>query len=188
MIKQQSTLLTLGTSNNSWDAFRRLIDLSGADTIIDVRSRPYSRWPHFGQPQFQTRLNYLGLPYVYLGHQLGGLMNGDEQTYDEISRSPEFSDGIEKVHEIAGKCRPLIVCAEHDPIQCHRFLLISRVLASEGADIAHLLQTGEIETQRETEVRMLKTNGLYCEDYWTPFEEILARAYERQELRIRRRK
>lgn len=188
MTKKHLHILTAGTSNGSWASFQRLIELSGADTVIDVRSRPYSRWPHFNQPALKTRLNYIGLPCVYLGHQLGGLMKGDERTYHEVSRSPEFRDGIVRVQEIASRCQPIIICAEHDPLQCHRFLLISRVMTAEGAEIGHVLRTGEIESQRETEVRMLKANGLYCEDYWTPFEEILSRGYVRQERRIRRLK
>ena len=181
-------VLSLGSSNMSWEAFYRLLELSGADAIIDVRARPYSRWPHFNGDEMKARANFHGLPYRFLGHQLGGLPEGDCRAYRDVAETQEFKDGIAKVLEIAGRCRPVLICAEHDPLTCHRFLLIARRLAAEGAQVEHILRHGEIETQRETEVRMLKANRLHAEDLWTPFPEILNRAYERQERRIRRLK
>lgn len=179
-------ILSVGSSTHSWEEFYSLLELGGADAIIDVRSMPYGRWRQFNQPELKSRAAFVGLPYVFLGDQLGGMPEGDPRTYHQIAETTDFKHGITKVLEIAGRCRPTLICAEHDPLTCHRFLLVSRALSAAGAKVAHILRNGEIESQRETEVRMLKANGLYCEDLWTPFEEILHRAYERQERRIRR--
>lgn len=177
-------VLTVGHSNQSWEAFYRLLELSGADAIIDVRARPYSRWPHFNGPELMTRLNFHGWPYQFLGHQLGGLRGGDTRTFHEVSQKPEFEDGIVKVLEIARHCRPALLCSEGDVLACHR-LLVSRALAAKGARIEHILRHGEIEDHAATELRMLKANKLSCEDYWSPYSEILDRAYQLQERRIR---
>ena len=65
-------VLTIGTSNRSWETFSRLLELNGVDALIDVRSRPYSRHRHFCQPEMRARATHLGLPYLHLP-ELGGL-------------------------------------------------------------------------------------------------------------------
>lgn len=178
------TLMTIGTSNNSWEEFRRLLELAGAEAIVDVRSRPYSRHRHFCQSELKARLEHVGLPYMFMGHQLGGLNEGAGHTYAEVARSPTFLEGIARVREVGLRCKPALMCAEAEPLRCHRFLLVARALAASGTGVAHILRDGTIEPQWETELRLLRITRLGGDDFWTTAERRLSEAYLRQEQRV----
>lgn len=151
-----STILTLGHSSHSWVDFLSLLDRAGAGAIVDVRSRPWSRLPHFRRPELRARLNANGYPYVHLGDALGGMPAAGPTTYTDMARAPTFAAGIDELLTIAGRCRPVVLCAEHDPLVCHRFLLVARYLTEHcGVETAHILSDGRIETQEQTEDRLL---------------------------------
>lgn len=155
-----STILTLGHSSHSWVDFLSLLDRAGAGAIVDVRSRPWSRLPHFRRPELRARLNINGLPYVYLGDALGGMPAAGPTTYTDMARAPAFVSGIDELLTIAGRCRPVVLCAEHEPLECHRFLLVARYLTEHCAvEVAHVLRDGQVETQEQTEDRLLAKWG-----------------------------
>ena len=113
---QHPQILTIGTSTHQWSDFQRLLELAGAEAIIDVRSRPYGRWRQFNQPELRSRANFLGLPYLFFGDQLGGLQVDDRRTYQEVSSTQEFKVGIARAVEVAGRCRPVLICADRKSV------------------------------------------------------------------------
>ena len=172
---------SVGHSSHSWETFSRLLDLAGVDTIIDIRSNPRSRYHHFNQRELKARLEHVGLPYVFLGDQLGGQIEG---SYQDTAQSPTFQEGLDQVCAIALRCRPALLCAEHEPLACHRFLLVARALAKTGMEVAHILRDGQIESQQQTEQRLLRLTRMDSEDFLSTVEERLAAAYEKQEQRL----
>ena len=52
------------------------------------------------------------------------------------------------------------MCAEEDPITCHRFLMICPELVSLELEPLHIRKGGIIETQEEAEDRLLETQQL----------------------------
>jgi hypothetical protein len=52
------------------------------------------------------------------------------------------------------------MCAEEDPLNCHRFLMISPELVILGVEPCHIRKGGIIETQREAEDRLLQNQQL----------------------------
>ena len=51
------------------------------------------------------------------------------------------------------------MCAEREPLDCHRCLLVARELAARGVAIGHILHDGAIEPHAATEARLLALDG-----------------------------
>ncbi|MEQ1938053.1 DUF488 domain-containing protein [Mesorhizobium sp. CN5-321] len=179
-----STIYSVGHSSHSWDDFRQLIEQPDIGCIVDVRSSPTSRWAHFRQHELRSRLNRIGISYLYLGDQLGGHPVSDPTDYEAMARTASFSVGIAKLLEIANRCRPAMMCAEADPLQCHRFLLIARHLVeAHSAEVLHILRDGKIEPHRHSEDRLLELHG-GTEDLFEDRRARLDHAYVWQARRL----
>ena len=173
-------IMTVGHSNHDWMTFLSLIKGAGIQTLVDVRSKPWSRQPHFRQKELSKRLEACGISYVFLGDKLGGLSDDPITNYREMEKASGFLAGIEQLLDIAGQAIPALMCSEHDPLTCHRFLLISRHLADKrGVQPSHILRDGIIETQTETEDRLMAKWGKE-QDLLQSRPERLNTAYRRQ--------
>lgn len=165
------TLYTVGHSNHSFERFVGLLSANGITAIADVRSRPFSkRHPQFNKERLAAALAQRGIAYVFLGKELGARSedpscyeNGKVQ-YGRLAAAPAFKAGIERVLAGAEKFRVALMCAEKEPLDCHRTLLVSRALESAGASVAHILADGNIEAQEKTMARLVDLVGLSKED------------------------
>ncbi|TMQ12660.1 MAG: DUF488 domain-containing protein, partial [Deltaproteobacteria bacterium] len=92
--------------------------------------------------------------YVFLGAELGGRPS-DPACYDEHghvlygrrARSSEFQAGIARLEAELARQRVAMMCSEENPEQCHRRLLVGRVLAARGVAIDHIRGDGRIEPE-----------------------------------------
>ena len=158
-------IFTVGHSNHSLEHFLQLLAGAHITAVADVRSKPHSRWsPQFNKHTLGTALGENNVAYVFLGKELGGrpedpaLLKNGRPDYDAISRSGSFRSGIERITEGAKTHRIALLCAERDPLDCHRFLLVGRHLASHAIPVAHILAGGDVEAQEETEGRFRARN------------------------------
>ena len=99
--------------------------------------------------------------------------NGKVQ-YPRLAATPVFKAGIERVLAGAAKFRLALMCAEKEPLDCHRTLLVSRALESAGASIAHILADGSLEPQEKTMSRLIDLVGLSKEDLFHDSDLIAA--------------
>lgn len=76
------------------------------------------------------------------------------------------------------------MCAERDPLDCHRTLLVSRALERQGASIQHILADGNVEAQSDTMSRLLDLVGLPQEDMFRSREELINEACQLREQKI----
>lgn len=150
-------ILTIGHSNHGLEQFLALLEGAQVSVIADVRSRPVSRFvPHFNREALQAALAKRGISYLYLGRELGGrpddsaLIKGGKPDYEAMARTPAFAAGLARVIEAGTKEKVALLCAERDPIDCHRFLLIGRKLDARDVAVAHILASGAVESQVET--------------------------------------
>lgn len=148
-------LYTIGHSNHDQEHFCALLLQHGIQVLADVRSQPYSRYtPQFNAEELKAALATHGIRYVYLGDQLGGRPR-DPEHYDEegralyyrMARSEPFLQGIERLSGGTQQFRVAIMCSEEDPAVCHRFLLVSRVMADRGAEVQHIRGDGSLNSQ-----------------------------------------
>jgi uncharacterized protein (DUF488 family) len=177
-------VLTLGHSNIGWGEFAYALDQFGVGCIIDVRSSPRSRWRHFCKPELRLRLNRVGVGYVHLGDALGGMPRSGPTDYRTRWRTAAFATGIETVLGIAARCTPALLCAERDPLHCHRFLLIAHYLHGlPDVRVSHIRHNGTLESQDEAEERLLTlhrmSDGLVADR-----SQRLAEAYARQQRKL----
>ena len=182
-----TTTFTIGHSSHDWPTFQQLLDRVEIGVVVDVRSNPVSRLPHFNRTELKERLNAAGVGYVFLGLELGGRpRNGSLPDYEQMAASPLFAEGIVRVEEMAARTRPALMCSEHEPLTCHRCLLVGRRLVERGNDVAHILRDATIEPNAVTEDRLLALTRQAGADLFAPRAERVAHAYRNQALRVTR--
>jgi uncharacterized protein (DUF488 family) len=161
------TLFTIGHSNHDLGDFLAVLVNHHVKTLCDVRSRPGSlRFPQFNREPLEALLTSAGLGYKFLGEALGG-RPADPSVYhsdglvDYAARrkSPEFADGIDRLLELLRASNIGVMCAEEDPLQCHRFLMICPALLDRDVLPAHIRRGGILESQRDAEDRLLERHG-----------------------------
>ncbi len=151
-------VLTIGHSNHSTEHLVKLLKTNSVRVVVDTRSHPYSRFaPQFGLEPLKKALQEAGLRYVYLGRELGGRPQGDEfydgqghVLYDRAAKSTFFLQGLTRLLNGIRKYKVAILCAEENPANCHRRLLVGRVLREHGVMVEHI--RGDSRIQSETEV------------------------------------
>ena len=102
------TCLTIGHSGHSVNEFAALLKERGVEVVVDVRSRPYSKYHrHFSYDAIRENLSTRGLRYLFLGKELGGKPDDPEfygasgaADYDRLRQSARFREGLERL--IAG--------------------------------------------------------------------------------------
>ncbi len=179
-------LLSVGHSNQSYEAFARLLKGAGVTAIADVRTQPYSRrHPQFGREKLQAALKEDAIAYVHMGDALGGRPRGagGAPDYEALAAAPEFAAGLDRLVAGARTHRVAAMCAERDPRNCHRCLLVSRALARRGVSVGHILGDGTLLAHAALEAEFLAAAG-EATLFETP-EERLSRAYRLQAGRAR---
>jgi uncharacterized protein (DUF488 family) len=159
-------LFTIGHSNHPIERFLDLVRGAGVSAIADVRSTPASRrYPWFNRARLAPLLAAEGIAYVPLGDALGGrprepgLYRDGIADYAAMARTEEFRAGLDRVGDGARAYRVCLMCAEREPLDCHRCLLVAPALAARGFAIGHILADGRIEPHADTETRLLKLAG-----------------------------
>lgn len=156
-------LFTVGHSNLNIETFISLLQQHGITAVADVRSHPYSRrFPHFSQPALKTSLLNAGINYVFLGRELGARPEDlscyditGKALYERIAATDLFSTGIQRLLKGAETYKIALMCAEKDPITCHRTILVCRQLRKFDLQINHILSDGNLETHQQLETRLL---------------------------------
>lgn len=134
--------------------------------MMDVRSRPYSRFnPQLNRELLARNLTVYGIKYTFLGVELGG--RSDDPScyengcirYDRVAATPSFQQGLDRlIQDTAG--RPMaLMCAEKEPLNCHRALLVGQELAARNVPVGHILADGELETHEAAMERLLAIHG-----------------------------
>lgn len=180
-------LLSIGHSNIPAERFVAMLQDAGVSAVADVRSVPLSRhFPWFSKNNLSARLAAEGISYLALGDSLGGRPQDDSlyregvADYEAMARQPKFLGGLDQVLETAARARVCLMCAEREPLDCHRCLLVAPKLAERGLSIGHILHDGTIEPHAATEERLLaldaKDHGLFAAGQ----SKRLAAAYRRR--------
>ena len=172
MNEARGTVLTIGHSTHTLEEFIALLRRHDVTAVADVRSAPYSRFnPRFNREPFSRALEAEGIRYVPLGSELGGRSDDpacyDEDgriRYDRVAATDSFGSGLARVVQGAARYRIALMCAEKEPLHCHRTLLVARALEREEVDVAHILADGKLEPHGETMNRLLDTRKLPRED------------------------
>lgn len=160
-------LFTIGHSNYKIDAFITLLKKHKISAVADVRSHPYSRFlPHFNQSALQQILLKQHIHYVFLGRELGARSDNPKcyvdgkAVYEKIAKTDEFNRGIQRILQGLVKHKISLMCAEKDPLTCHRAVLVCQYIRHFDININHILKGGDLESHGQLEERMLAKHGL----------------------------
>ncbi|MEG4108564.1 DUF488 domain-containing protein [Microcoleus sp. S13_C5] len=156
-------LFTIGHSNLSIEAFVLLLQQHEITAVADVRSHPFSRYlPHFNKSEIKASLSSVGIQYVFLGKELGARPEdlscydtSGKALYDRIAATPLFSAGMQRLIQGAANYKISLMCAEKDPITCHRTILVCHKLKVFNLQIHHILSDGNLESHEHLEERLL---------------------------------
>ena len=184
-------LYTIGHSNHDIAEFMRLLHLHGVTALGDVRSHPYSRYaPQYSRDALKKSIASAGMTYVFLGKELGARSsnpasyNHGKVQYDRLALEPLFAEGIQRVVQGMERYCIALMCAEKDPIDCHRALLVTRKLSSLGIPVSHIHADGTLEAQETMESRLLRLCKLPEGDMFKGRSEFVSEAYAIQGDRV----
>jgi uncharacterized protein (DUF488 family) len=150
-----SGIWTIGHSNHSFERLGELLRGEAIEVVVDVRSYPYSRIaPQFNREELDGALARIGVRYRFLGEELGGRPareeDYDEQghaRYDRMAEQPAFRAAVGQLVSECQERRVALMCSEGWPQECHRRLLVGKVLSEHGVQLRHILPTGVVEQE-----------------------------------------
>jgi uncharacterized protein (DUF488 family) len=159
--------------------------------VADVRSVPYSRMqPQFNREALIKDLEKCGIEYVFLGAELGARSNDracyekGQVQYRRLAQTSAFHRGIERLRDESGRLMVALMCAEREPLECHRTVLVGRELQQIGIPVVHIHADGHVESHIDAMRRLIRHFGLHEEDLFRSRDELMEEAYEKQESRI----
>lgn len=129
MGNKRPIIASIGHSNVSIDRLIELLKTANIKTVVDCRTKPYSRWRQFNHSQLAASLLHADILYEWRGTNIGGL--GDnidfDETLDELAKRAESNE------------RLALLCSEGKPQDCHRGTILTPELEKRGITIKHLL-------------------------------------------------
>ena len=181
------TIFTIGHSNHAISKFVSLLKQHAIEVVADVRSIPQSRHnPQFNRHDLKDALIKEGIRYVFLGEELGArapdsccYLNG-RADYDLIAGTKLFQSGIQRVQTGSEQYSVALMCAEKDPIECHRTILVCRHLIKNGGDVQHILADGSLEPHDVTMERVRELLGIPAPDMLSSHDEVQRLTYQKQ--------
>lgn len=185
------TIFTTGHSNHTLEHFTSLLSRHAITALCDVRSIPYSQFnPQYNREVLKSSLLDHDIRYVFLGRELGA-RSDDPSCYehgrvrfDLLAQTMLFRQGLERLQEGVKSYRVALMCAEKEPLNCHRTILVSRCLVELGFEVQHILADGSLEAHVAVLSRLVKLLNLQQGDMFGSSSDTFEAAYKLQEERI----
>ena len=188
----QQTVFTIGHSTHPQAALIGLLASHGITAVCDVRSQPYSRFnPQFNREPLEQAMEAAGIAYRFLGRELGArsedpscYRDGKVQ-YDRLAQTELFRQGLDRVRAgLRQGFRISLLCAEKEPLECHRTILVSRQLSYLGLEIQHIHADGRLESHAGAMLRLARLLDLPEHDLFRSPADLIEEAYRLQGDRI----
>ncbi len=182
-------LYSVGHSNQSQEEFLKLLRAHGVDCIVDVRSVPASKYsPQFNMQNLRPFLLANGIQYLPFGEEFGARrtdsIGADGQVDFELAVGTQgFRQGVERI--MKGLQRGFSIafmCSEANPLECHRFSLVSRYFYDHGLDVQHILKDGSLASHAVLEEVMIR-DYLHSRKHHLPEVDELFGEYTREDQR-----
>jgi uncharacterized protein (DUF488 family) len=174
-------IYTIGHSKHPAEYFLELLQAYSVDCLVDVRSVAASRFnPQFNKARLANFLKENGIDYLHFGEEFGGrrsdpavLDKNGRVDFEKVRKSKVFKGGMERLAQGVKKKRTIaLMCGESEPLDCHRFSMITPALKEEGFVVKHILKDKSIKTNEELEGEMLaqyekkmKKKGMLAQAY-----------------------
>lgn len=167
-------LYTIGHSNQTQDDFLGKLLMYHINCVVDVRSIPASKYsPQFNLEELRWFLKGHDIQYLHFGDEFGArrtdCINQDGQVdFEEAVKTPAFTSGVERLTKGMDKGFHItLMCSEANPLECHRFSLISRFFYDQGVDVQHIMKDAELASHSTLEKKMIE-EFLHSKKYHLP--------------------
>ncbi|MEP7245744.1 MAG: DUF488 domain-containing protein [Gammaproteobacteria bacterium] len=187
----ERVVYTVGHSRHPIERFVGLLVQHGVEMLADVRSTPFSRFnPQFNRAALSHSLAAAGIRYEFLGEELGArstdpdCFENGRVSYARLARSPLFRRGLERLRTAMTDQRVALMCAEREPLDCHRTILVARELEREGVTVTHILADGALESNEHAISRLVTHLGLPADDLFRDARALAQTAYDAQAAKI----
>jgi uncharacterized protein (DUF488 family) len=159
-----NVIYTIGYTAFKIEEFVDVLNENRISCVIDVRSSPISiHYPEYNKRIIQGTLKKHNIEYRNYAFEFGARQT-DTQFYstngyldfNKYVCSQSFNEGYKKI--LAGIDKNYIfalMCAEKDPINCHRAIMIGHEFNKRGFIVKNILYNKNIETQEEIDMRLL---------------------------------
>jgi len=186
-----NTIYTIGHSIYEIKDFVKLLKQNQINTIVDVRSAPYSKFaPQYNREALKKYLKQNSICYIFMGNLLGAryedktlLFDDGKVDFKKVQETKNFQDGVMRLQKGIEKGYSIsLMCSEKEAFDCHRFGLISEFLSKKSIEINHIYPD-KVVIQQELEQKLLKKYEKQIPkiDLFNPninFEEQLKEAYK----------
>jgi len=158
-------IYTVGHSTHQLDFFLSLIKEYNVNCIIDVRSVAASSYnPQYNQEPFKNYLKNHGVTYMHFPEKFGARFNDPDLLDDEgkvdfekVRKSYNFKMGVERLWQGLEKgFKMALMCSESEPLDCHRFSMVSLALVKDGFDVKHIMKDKTLKSNSDLEKTLLK--------------------------------
>lgn len=190
--ESMNTVYTIGYTSFEIQKFVEVLKKYKITCLVDVRSVPKSSYyKDFDDSNLLPLLKNNGILYRNYKEEFGARQDNKDfynvkgfLDFEVFSKSKQFNDGIDKIKKAQNMGYVVcLMCAEKDPINCHRTILIARNLDKKGFDIRHILATEGLCEQSEIDERLIEKYfpnrsqiSLFNENNLTK-EELVEKAY-----------
>lgn len=170
----ETPVYTIGYGARPLPDFIALLQTYQIAYLIDVRSKPYSRYrPEFGKSELESALKEAGIRYVFMGDTLGGQPDDarcyteGKVDYEKVKQMAFYQEGIGRLQKAYAQQLPVVLlCAEGKPEQCHRSKLIGQTLTEQDIPVAHIDENDNLASQAEVLLRLTNNQpSLFGDDF-----------------------
>jgi uncharacterized protein (DUF488 family) len=156
---------TVGHSTHQLDFFLELVKSVEINCIVDVRSVPASAYnPQYNQESFKNFLKFNHITYLHFAEEFGArqgdydLLNNESiLDFEKVRKTRIFNCGLERIWQGVNKgFRIALMCSESEPLDCHRFSMVSIGLENDGFDVMHIFKDKTLKTNLDLEKELLK--------------------------------
>lgn len=161
---EKPTIYTIGHSTHQLEYFLELLKENGVNCVVDVRSVPASAYnPQYNQDTLKIFLKHNQITYLHFADEFGARQTDPDLLDDDgkldfikVRKTWRFKNGLERIWQGVEKGFIIaIMCSESEPLDCHRFSMVSVGLENDGFDVKHILSNKTIKTQSELENDLL---------------------------------
>jgi uncharacterized protein (DUF488 family) len=158
-------IYTVGHSTHPLEFFLELLEEYAINCVIDVRSVAASGYnPQYNKEALSNFLKNHHVSYLHFAEEFGArhsdpdlLDNEGKVDFEKVRKSWNFKKGVERLWQGANKGFTIaLMCSESDPLDCHRFSMISIALEKDGFEMKHILKDKTSKTNAQLELDLLK--------------------------------
>lgn len=163
-MEKKPVIYTIGHSTHPLDYFLDLLKTYKINCLVDVRSVPASSYnPQYNQEALKNFLKKNGITYLHFPEEFGArhtepaLLNEGQVDFEKVRSSLAFKNGVERLWQGVEKGFTItLMCSEGEPLDCHRFSMVSLALDKDGFDVKHILKDKSLIANSELEAQLLK--------------------------------